>query len=147
MRLWSRWPPINGNRRVFLNFKTPGVLTLSLLIGLARPASLPAREMSEMLITVENADSRNFCDIFLSRAGLDRFPGQGLLGGDYLSPGERRDFALKLTAEPHDLLVLLEDGSARRYLMIDLSRYRYLSLGEGQAELFEWDPLIMKPRP
>jgi hypothetical protein len=122
------------------------LLKLSLaFMALLGPTGAQAEQASEFLtITIENASPDTYGDIYVRRVDQDFYGDQALLGGHRLKPGQRHTFQVRLSPEPHDLLVLLEDGGVRSYLAIDFSVFRYLALGESGAELFEWDPAVVK---
>jgi len=117
--------------------KALSVLLPLFFFWLWMPADLEARDL-----LFENFSSHKICEFYLSPAGQERWD-RDFFQGDCLASGQHRELTLKIDPNApvvFDALAFMEDGSHIVYLSLDFSTFSFISLGDFEAELFDFDP-------
>lgn len=115
-----------------------GSLALEAIWSLMTPPVLLAADLA-----IENNTGRVICELRLSGPDASGWR-EDLLQGTCLVPGRiwRTPSAGSGGA---NLLAVFENGDYLVYYGLECGSYRYLKLGAGEAELFEWNPAGEKP--
>jgi len=104
------------------------------LIPLAAPA------WGEPLL-VENGTAQPLCQLRLTEAAVWAWSGD-YFSHECLPSGSFREVPLPDDPGRMDVLAVFEDGRTRTYYGLDLSRHRYLLLGEDEAQAYSRPPLF-----